>query len=294
MNPIFYVYALCRITMLSSALLAVALFSTSSVVNAAQTDHSLNFSGTSLLKVNDYDVLYCAPVGPYTNEGNRLMAPLRSVSELLGAKVEYNMKSQEAVVNWGKNKIVFHKGKNMYDLNGQSVQMDTYPEVKQDSFIIPLGVLLRAMDIPFEYKNNKVVLQNESFNQSKVLQHVTELDWGRNNLLDNNSILDIQSFKLTSKINSTGELEGNLTVSALNRSGSAIKEGKEDLHEIFVFNQTISMDADQASIDIPDRKRPRIEIGSSVSRSISFVTIKDPLQYVLVAGRTIKTKDELK
>ncbi|MGP0576351.1 hypothetical protein ACTP13_04955 [Paenibacillus peoriae] len=30
------------------------------------------------------------------------MAPLRSVSELLGAKVEYNMKSQEAVINWKK------------------------------------------------------------------------------------------------------------------------------------------------------------------------------------------------
>ncbi|MCP3745550.1 hypothetical protein NLX82_14130 [Paenibacillus sp. A3M_27_13] len=54
------------------------------------------------------------------------------------------------------------------------------------------------------------------------------------------------------------------------------------------------MDADQASVDIPDRKRPKIEKDSSVSRSISFVTVKDPLQYILVAGRTIKTKDELK
>ncbi|ALA44522.1 hypothetical protein [Paenibacillus peoriae] len=70
--------------------------------------------------------------------------------------------------------------------------------------------------------------------------------------------------------------------------------GKEDLHEVFVFNQTLNMDADQASVDIPDRKRPKIEKDSSVSRSISFVTVKDPLQYILVAGRTIKTKDELK
>ncbi|WP_256019940.1 copper amine oxidase N-terminal domain-containing protein [Paenibacillus kribbensis] len=289
MNLLFM--CMFRTTQLSFTLLAFALFSASPVVNAAQTVHSINFSG---FKVNDYDVLYSAPVGPYTNKENRLMAPLRSVSELLGAKVEYDMKLQEAIINWEKDKIVFHKGKNMYELNGKSVEMDTYPEVKYNSFIIPLGVLLRAMDIPFEYKNNKVILQNESFNQSKVLQHVTELDWGRNNILDNNSILDIQNFKLTSKINSTGELEGNLTVSALNHSGSAIKEGKEDLHEIFVFNQTVNMDADQASIDIPDRKRPRIEKGGSVSRSISFVTIKDPLQYVLVAGRTIKTKDELK
>jgi hypothetical protein len=164
------------------------LFSSSTVVNAAQTYHSLNFSGTSLLNVNDYDVLYSAPLGPYTNKENRLMAPLRSVSELLGAKVEYNLKSQEAIINWKKDKIVFYKGKDMYEFNGETVQMDTYPEVKQNSFIIPLGVLLRAMDIPFEYKNNKVVLQNESFNQSKVLQHVAELDWGRNNILDNNSI----------------------------------------------------------------------------------------------------------
>ncbi|MET3207413.1 UNVERIFIED_CONTAM: hypothetical protein ABIC26_000347 [Paenibacillus sp. PvR008] len=77
-------------------------------------------------------------------------------------------------------------------MNGKSVEMDAYPEVKQNSFIIPLGVLLRVMDIPFEYKNNKVVLQNESFNQSKVLQRVTEFDWGRSNILDNSSILDIQ------------------------------------------------------------------------------------------------------
>ncbi|MFK4302024.1 hypothetical protein ABH892_002128 [Paenibacillus sp. RC254] len=292
MDPLFM--CIFRTTQLSFTLLAFTLFSTSPVVNAAQTDYSLNFSGTSLLKVNDYDVLYSAPVGPYTNKENRLMAPLRSVSELLGAKVEYNLKSQEAIINWKKDKIVFYKGKDMYELNGETVQMDTYPELKQNSFIIPLGVLLRAMDIPFEYKNNKVVLQNESFNQSKVLQHVTELDWGRNNILDNNSILDVRDFKIIAKTNSSGELEGNLTVSALNRSGSAIKEGKEDLHEILVFNQTLNMDADQASVDIPDRKRPKIEKGSSVSRSISFLTIKDPLQYVLVAGRTIKTKDEIK
>lgn len=78
---------LTRMVMLSSSLLAVALFSTSPV-NATQTDHSLNFSGISLLKINDYDVLYCVLVGPYTNEENLLMAPLRSVSELLGAKAK--------------------------------------------------------------------------------------------------------------------------------------------------------------------------------------------------------------
>jgi hypothetical protein len=52
------------------------------------------------------------------------------------------------------------------------------------------------------------------------------------------------------------------------------------------------MDADNASVDIPDRARPQVEKDGTVKRSVSFVSYRDPLEYVLVAGRTILSKVE--
>ncbi|MET3208209.1 UNVERIFIED_CONTAM: hypothetical protein ABIC26_001145 [Paenibacillus sp. PvR008] len=283
-----------RTAVLSLAVLVSAIFGTSSDnANAAPINHSIHVKGTSLLKVNDYDVLYCAPIGPYVNEEKRLMVPLRSVAELLGAKVDYNGKLQEAKIRWSSNEIVFQKGAKTYKLNNTPAQMDTQPEVIQDAFVIPLGVLLRSMNIPFEYRNNKVILKNPAFDQSKTFQRVIELDQGRF-ILDNPSALDIQNFKLVEEKNSAGETRGSITVSGLNRTGSTIREGKEDLHIIGYFNQTVDMDADFASIDLPDRKRPKVNPEGSVSQSLSYLKINDPLQYILTAGRTIQTKNERK
>lgn len=46
-----------------------------------------------LLKINDYYVVYTAPKAPYVDSQGRMMIPLRSISELLGAKVSYDAKS---------------------------------------------------------------------------------------------------------------------------------------------------------------------------------------------------------
>ncbi|ADM71264.1 hypothetical protein GMA19_03458 [Paenibacillus polymyxa E681] len=283
-----------RTAAVSLAVFVSAIFGTSSYnANAAPINHSIHVKGTSLLKVNDYDVLYCTPIGPYVNEEKRLMVPLRSVAELLGAKVDYNGKLQEAKIRWSSNEIVFQKGAKTYKLNNTPAQMDTQPEVIQDAFVIPLGVLLRSMNIPFEYRNNKVILKNPAFDQSKTFQRVIELDQGRY-IVDNPSALDIQNFKLVEEKNSAGETRGSITVSGLNRTGSTIREGKEDLHIIGYFNQTVDMDADFASIDIPDRKRPKVNPKGSVSQNMSYYKINDPLQYILTAGRTIQTKNERK
>ncbi|WP_328800536.1 copper amine oxidase N-terminal domain-containing protein [Paenibacillus sp. LX16] len=282
-----------KTAVLSLAVIVSAIFGTSSYnANAAPINHSIHVNGTSLLKVNDYDVLYCTPIGPYVNEEKRLMVPLRSVAELLGAKVDYNGKLQEANIRWRSSEIVFQKGAKTYKLNGTPAQMDTQPEVIQNAFVIPLGVLLRSMNIPFGYMNNKVILKDPAFDQSKIFQKVIELDQGRF-IVDNPSALGIQNFKLVEEKNSS-ETRGNITVSGLNRTGSTIREGKEDLHIIGFFNQTVDMDADFASVDIPDRKRSKVNQEGSVSQSLSYLKINDPLQYILAAGRTLKTKNERK
>ena len=281
-----------KTAMLSVVFLVSAMFGASHMGVAASTNHTLNLNGTSLLKVNEFDVLYCAPIGPYVNKEERLMAPLRSVAELLGAKVDYNVNLQEAVISWRSSIVVFKKGQKTYEMNGKLVEMDTQPEVIQDAFIIPLGVLLRSLNIPFEYKNHKVIVEDPSFNQSKVLQRVTEFDNRGRSIVDNPSALDIQKFKFAVETNASGETRGSVTVSGLNRTGSEIKEGKEDLHIVAVFNQSLSMEADLPSVDIPDRKRPKVDRDGIVTQTMSLFTINDPLRYVLAAGRTLKSVDE--
>ncbi|SEJ59756.1 hypothetical protein SAMN04488600_103412 [Paenibacillus polymyxa] len=152
---------------------------------------------------------------------------------------------------------------------------------------------LGCMNIPFEYMNNKVIVKDPAFDQSKIFQRVIELDRGRS-IVDNPSALSIQNFKLVEEKNSASETRGSITVSGLNGTGSTISEGKEDLHIIGFFNQTVEMDADFASVDIPDRKRLKVNQEGHVSQSLSYLKINDPLQYILAAGRTLQTKNERK
>ncbi|WP_025691322.1 stalk domain-containing protein [Paenibacillus zanthoxyli] len=52
---------------------------------------SMKTNGRVHLKINQYYVLYAAPKEPYLLN-SRLYLPLRSVSQLLGAKVDYDGK----------------------------------------------------------------------------------------------------------------------------------------------------------------------------------------------------------
>lgn len=63
------------------------------VANAASTS-SAPVKSPLLLKINQFYVAYTAPHAPYVDNKNRLMVPLRSISDFLAADVNYDAKTK--------------------------------------------------------------------------------------------------------------------------------------------------------------------------------------------------------
>ena len=110
------------------------------------------------LKINDYYVLYTSPAPPFIDGNNRLMIPLRAVSDLLGAKVTYNPKTKTAVVALGEDTLQLAIGSPTARVNGQAYEMDTVPVMIRQSMFIPAKVLMEAFHIAGEWDRNHRIL----------------------------------------------------------------------------------------------------------------------------------------
>lgn len=75
----------------------MVLFILPGVSGAENETKTVIHEGPVVLKMNDYFIIYTYPKGPYIDENDRLILPLRSVSELLGADVAYDGPTRSAV-----------------------------------------------------------------------------------------------------------------------------------------------------------------------------------------------------
>ncbi|MGN7761661.1 copper amine oxidase N-terminal domain-containing protein [Paenibacillus sp. 22594] len=103
------------------------------------------------MKINNYYVLQTAPQAPYTDAQSRIMIPLRSVSELLGAKVGYDANAKTATISMDSTSVIFTIGSRDLTVNGNAQAMDTTPVLKQNSMIIPVSVLAKHLGIESSY-----------------------------------------------------------------------------------------------------------------------------------------------
>ncbi|ASA24886.1 copper amine oxidase N-terminal domain-containing protein [Paenibacillus donghaensis] len=116
-----------------------------------------------LLQINQYYVTYTAPRSPYLDQNNRLMVPLRSLSDLLAAEVTYDAVNKSAVIS---RKNLFNQKENRYslkmtigvkdiELNGVASEMDTIPVLIQGSMYIPLSVVAKALHLDTQWDSNQ-------------------------------------------------------------------------------------------------------------------------------------------
>ncbi len=75
---------------------------------------------------------------PYIDENNRLMVPLRSISEALGANVAWDPAEQTVIISGGGRMAHFQVGSTQAQVNGQPKTMDTSPVIKNNRTMVPL------------------------------------------------------------------------------------------------------------------------------------------------------------
>ncbi len=82
---------------------------------------------------------------PFMDKSNRVQVPVRFVSEALGAEVRWNSPSKQVTVKMGEDITVLTLGKKAFTVNGQTKQMDTVAQEKQNRTFVPLRFVSEAL-----------------------------------------------------------------------------------------------------------------------------------------------------
>jgi hypothetical protein len=195
------------------------------------TQASSNATHVSL-KINDYYVLYTTPKAPYIDSENRFMIPLRSISELLGAKVGYDAAKKTASVAMDAKTVVFKIGSKIGFVDGEPFEMDTVPVLYKNAMFIPLSFLIKNLDIQskWDQANKLYTLTGDHLMQTEMIKYYEHLDTREGPVKSNNGfmpvsyILDLAHFKITIK--------------SKNVTGTDLPEGVEDVHPYFIFDNS--------------------------------------------------------
>ncbi len=243
------------------------------------------------LKLNDYYVLYTAPKAPYIDAQHRLMVPLRSVSELFGADVQYDAAKKTAVLSMDGHRITVTNGSKTMTLDNRKVEMDTNPVIAQNSMILPLKVLLDGFGIKanIDPSYGYVNIRDSRLLRTPMITGAEEFDHAMDgHIADPNAFVPL-SAAISVKSSASGSPTDRVSVSikAKNITGKAISEGREDLHPLFLAKNSYVLDSDRKSTEPPPRSRAAVKANETIQRTWDFsLETKDPLLYVLVKGRT--------
>lgn len=235
-----------------------------------------------ILKVNDYYVAYTAPKPPYVDENNRMMIPLRAVSELLGAEVTYDSESKQASISLESVSLSLAVSSKTIVANGKTIIMDTIPTLYDNSMFIPVGYLIKALEISADWdKVNRVFsIEDDRFlpHSHSSVSHYATLDPLLDYVADNNAFrpLDIR-LEYDPAYNGPTKV----VIDAKNISGEVVSEGREDVNVVVLYEESRSTDKHL-------RERPKVEKDGIVTREKILSPVRD-LRYILIQGRVLDT-----
>jgi len=94
-------------------------------------------------------------------KNNRLMVPLRVISEHLGARVLWTGK--EVVLAKGDKTITLRPGSGTAEVNGEQTGLDAEPYVKNGRVMVPLRFVAEVFDCDVRYENQTVTVATKPF-----------------------------------------------------------------------------------------------------------------------------------
>lgn len=232
-----------------------------------------------LLKINEYYVLYTAPKPPYVDTNYRTMIPLRSISELMGAKVSYDAKLKTATIVKDDVTVIFTIGSRSVSVNGVAGVMDTVPVMEQNSLFIPLSVLASRLGIvsKWDQANQLYTLTGETLMQTDIIKYTIEdMEQGAFSAPPG-KIISNDAFRPVSY--TYDPLKGSFTVKAKNITGKDVPAGEADV-AAYIHTD------DSVQFPIPDRDRPSVRKDGFMEVTVQNGTPKAPA-YLLVKGRLL-------
>ncbi|KXG74319.1 hypothetical protein AN618_23420 [Fervidicola ferrireducens] len=96
------------------------------------------------VKVNGKEIAF-PDQQPYINAQQRTMVPVRFVSENLAAKVHWDAKGKQVIIEKDGNKITLKVGEKSAVVNGRKVTFDTKAELKNSRVMVPLRFISEVL-----------------------------------------------------------------------------------------------------------------------------------------------------
>jgi len=253
----------------------------------------LGFQGTSvhaepstsgetpvILKMNDYYVLYTEPKAPYVDSHNRMIVPLRSVSELLGAQVDYDVTAKTATLSQDNHTVVLTANSHTAIVDGKTVIMDTQAIEDKGYMFVPLRILIDSFHITASIGMGGVVeLSGSHLLREGKLKYFMDNDFGNRRLMNAHAFLPLSYSFQTYKERYLNQV---VTIKSKNISGQDIPKGYEDEHIMFVLGGVTGQE-DEGPLG--NRARPPVKKDAIVTRSANAGP--DHISFILFAGRTI-------
>ena len=102
----------------------------------------------------DGNEVYFPDVKPFIDERDRVLVPVRFVSEALGALVNWENESRTAVIKQDKDEIRYTVYKPMAYLNGEMIVMDTYGILKGQRTMVPIRFISELLGCTVVWNEN--------------------------------------------------------------------------------------------------------------------------------------------
>ncbi|WP_379198409.1 copper amine oxidase N-terminal domain-containing protein [Paenibacillus sp. GCM10012306] len=233
-----------------------------------------------LIRLNQFYVVFTSPIAPYMDKNNRIMVPLRSLSNLLSADVTYNPESKTAVIS---RKNLLNATEKFYtikmavsekrvEINGVRSEMDTTPTLYKGSMFVPLCIITTAFHINTEWDQINSIMKlnvDPAYLPSEVVSD--ELHFLSDKM--NEDLRPIKSSAITNT-NPYGTHLTNVRLTAVNEGTSAVLSNK--LYFLFYIKEDSHFH--QVEVVNPSLIQP----GGTLTLETGDAILSDSLQYVLV------------
>ena len=114
-----------------------------------------NISAHMEVKVTlDGNEIYFPDAKPFVDERDRVLVPIRFVSEALGSMVDWENESRTAVIKQGNDEIHYTVYQPMAHLNGEMMVMDTYGILKDERTLVPIRFISELLGCTVVWDEN--------------------------------------------------------------------------------------------------------------------------------------------
>ena len=102
----------------------------------------------------DGNEIFFPDTQPFIDDRDRVLVPIRFVSEALGALVDWENESQTAIIKQGQDEIRYTVYQPMAYLNGEMMVMDTYGILKDCRTMVPIRFISELLGCAVNWDEN--------------------------------------------------------------------------------------------------------------------------------------------